>query len=163
MAYAFVPMTQEHARAILGWQYGAPFSLYNHDPRELETDLRVFLDPSNAYYSILEDHGKLVGYCCFGIEAQVPGGVYESNNTLDIGAGMLPDLTGTGLAPHFLNSILDWASAKFSPKHFRVTVASFNRTVMRLCTEAGFKPEQTFTGRRAGDERKFVQMVKGAR
>ena len=163
MAYVFVPMTQGHARTIWGWQYGAPFRLYNHDPGQLETDLRVFLDPSNAYYSVLEDPGKLVGYCCFGAEAQVPGGVYESHDTLDIGAGMLPDLMGTGLAPHFLNSILDWANARFSPKQFRVTVASFNRTVIHLSAQAGFKPEQTFTSGNAVGGRKFVQMVKRVR
>ena len=163
MVYVFVPMTQEHARAILGWQSSAPFGFYNHRPSELEADLRTFLDPQNPYYSVIEDHIKLVGYCCFGTEAQVPGGVHETDDTLDIGAGMLPDLMGTRLAPHFLNSILDWASARFSPKHFRMTVACFNRTVIRLCTEAGFKPEQTFTSRGTGGERKFVQMVKVAR
>ena len=87
-------------------------------------------------------------------------GVYKRDDTLDICAVIRADLMGTGLAAHFLSSILDWAGTQFSPEYCSVTVASFNRTGTCLCPKAGFIPEQTFISRNAGDERKFVQMVK---
>ena len=59
-------------------------------------------------------------------------GVHKRDGTLNIGAGMRPDLMGTWLAPHFLSSFLDWAGTRFSSEYFSVTVSSFNQEATRL-------------------------------
>ena len=167
MRFTFELMSEKHARTALQWRYRAPYARYNHDPRELERNLQEWLDPKNSYYSILGDWQDLVGYCCFGVEAQVPGGDYDNADTLDIGMGMRPNLMGmrpnlrvAGIAPFLLRSILDWAKSEFSPVRFRVTVATFNQRVIRLCAEAGFSRERTFVSRTGPNERDFVQMTR---
>ena len=162
MDYTFTPMTERHARTALAWQYRSPFAYYNNDPDHLEKDLRDWVDPEKAYFSIVGDQDALIGYCCFGTEAQVPGGLYEGDDTIDIGAGMRPDLMGTDLAPAILEAILTWAKSVFSPLQFRVTVATFNKTVIRLCSLAGFEPELRFMSKTYQDERKFLIMTRKA-
>ncbi len=160
MDYTFAPMTEEHARADLAWQYRAPFAYYNNDPSHLEKDLADWLDPGNAYYAILDNQGILIGHCCFGKEAQVPGGLYEDDGTIDIGAGMRPDLMGADLALAVLGALLSWAAAEFSPQRFRVTIATFNRRVIRLCSLAGFEPELKFMSNTDEADREFLIMTR---
>jgi len=158
--YTFTRMSEVHARTALAWQYRAPFAFYNHDPNHLEKNLRDWLDPENAYYSILGDQDALIGYCCFGTEAQVPGGLYEGDDTIDMGTGMRPDLMGTDLAPSFLEAILRWARSEFSPLQFRVTVATFNQRVIRLCSEAGFEHGLRFMSKTDRADREFIIMTR---
>ena len=56
--------------------------------------------------------GDLVGYCCYGLDAQVPGGEYLINMpaVLDIGVGMKPNLTGAGRGHDFVSAILEYAN-----------------------------------------------------
>ena len=160
MRFTFEVMNERHARTALQWRYRAPYARYNHDPRELENNLQEWLDPKNSYYFILGDSQELVGYCCFGIEAQVPGGAYDNSDTLDIGMGIRPDLRFAGIAPFLLRSILEWAKPEFSPLRFRVTVTTFNQRIIHLCSEAGFSPERTFVSGTGPNEREFVQMTR---
>ena len=55
-----------------------------------------------------------------------------------------------------------WAKSVFSPLQFRVTVATFNKTVIRLCSLAGFEPELRFMSKTYQDERKFLIMTRKA-
>jgi ribosomal-protein-alanine N-acetyltransferase len=159
--FGFRPMSEEDARAILQWRYEAPYSIYNPDPENLDEDLKGFLDPRYAYHSIVTEQGELVGYCCFGLDAQVPGGDY-TEDALDVGAGLRPDLTGRGLGPSFLNAILDFAGEKFEPVAFRATVAAFNRRALRAWEKLGFQPVQTFASRVHSDGLKFVVLIREA-
>jgi ribosomal-protein-alanine N-acetyltransferase len=161
MQFGFRPMSEEDARAILQWRYEAPYSIYNPDPENLEADIEGFLDPRYAYHSIVTAQGELAGYCCFGLDAQVPGGDY-SKDALDVGAGLRPDLTGQGLGPGFLDAILDFAGEKFAPAAFRATVAAFNRRALRTWEKLGFQPVHTFTSRVHPDGLRFVVLLREA-
>ena len=161
MQFGFRLMSEEDARAILQWRYEAPYSVYNPDPENLEEDLRGLLDPRYAYHSIVTEQGDLVGYCCFGLDAQVPGGDY-SEDALDVGAGLRPDLTGRGLGSGFLNAILDFAREKFAPGAFRATGAAFNRRALRNWEKLGFQPVQTFASRVHPDGLRFVVLMREA-
>jgi RimJ/RimL family protein N-acetyltransferase len=160
MQFGFRVMSEEDARAILQWRYEAPYSIYNPDPANLEDDLKGFLDPRYAYHSMVTEQGELVGYCCFGLDAQVPGGDY-SKDALDVGAGLRPDLTGQGLGPGFLNAILDFAGQEFAPATFRATVAAFNRRALRAWEKLGFQPAQAFASRVHPDGLRFVVLMRG--
>jgi ribosomal-protein-alanine N-acetyltransferase len=146
-------MDEAKALAILEWRHEAPYDLYNLDPASLAEALRVFLDPQYAYYAITDHDGDLVAYCCFGPDAQVPGGDYRPS-ALDIGLGVRPDLTGQGLGLTYVSAALDFARRTFAPTAFRVTVAEFNKRAQRVCEKAGFRPVQSF--HRHGDGRAFV-------
>lgn len=159
MSFTFQPMTTEHARSILGWRYREPYTMYNADPANLLDDTAALLDPDYQYYALFQKH-ELVGYCCFGEDAQVRGGDYTMP-ALDVGAGMRPDLTGQGRGRVVLKAIVRWAERRFAPPALRVTVAAFNVRAQRACKHAGFRPTATF--RRRSDDQEFVVMVRGSK
>jgi ribosomal-protein-alanine N-acetyltransferase len=155
--FFFHPIREEDARLFAHWHYEAPYSFYDHpDPG----DIKGFIDPENHYYSIRDENGDLVGFCCYGIDARVPGGDYADAGLLDVGLGMRPDLTGRGLGPGFLAAILDFGKVTFTPDDFRLTVASFNQRAIRTYEKAGFRASQRFMslGLRPGIE--FVVMTR---
>ncbi len=155
----FRPMDEASARAIVTWRYDPPYDIYNPDWKGIEDALQAFLDPGNAYYCITADKGDLQAYCCFGHEAQVPGGDYQAE-ALDIGLGVRPDLTGQRRGHLFVRAVLDFAHCQFSPAPFRVTIAEFNRRAQRVWTGAGFGQIQSFA--RSGDGMPFLVLALGA-
>jgi RimJ/RimL family protein N-acetyltransferase len=145
MAFTFSPMSQADACAILAWRYPPPYTLYNTDLDNLEDDLITLLDPVNAYYAIRDGDNQLFGFCCFGPDAQVPGGDYSDARALDVGLGMHPDCIGNGLGQTFLQAILAFAQNCFQVNRFRATIVAYNMRSLRMFTRAGFQVVQTFT------------------
>jgi [ribosomal protein S18]-alanine N-acetyltransferase len=158
VSYTFQKMTAIQAREILTWRYTRPYAVYNPDEATLEEGLAVMLDPRNAYHAIYNGT-TLVGFCCFGEDAQVLGGDYSLPDTLDIGLGMQPELTGQGKGTAFLAAILEFAQRQYRVKYFRATIAAFNRRSQRIFEKAGFQYVQNFM--RDGVI-PFVVMVKDA-
>ena len=131
-------MNEEDARAVLMWCYVGPYDFYNAGPESLVDDLKNLIDPANSYYSVRDDRGTLVAYCCFGPDARVPGGDY-SLGALDVGGGLRPDLTGAGLGLSMLKAVLEFGSRRFAPSVFRGTVAAWNKRALLVCERAGFQ------------------------
>jgi ribosomal-protein-alanine N-acetyltransferase len=139
----FQPMDEASARAITRWHYDPPYDLYDLGSGDVEEMVQAFLDPRNHYFCIAAGGGELVAYCCFGPDAQVPGGDYRAS-ALDIGMGMRPDLTGRGQGFHYVQALLNFARRTFAALAFRVTVAEFNLRALRVWEKAGFHTVQTF-------------------
>ena len=89
------PLSAADTKAIATWRYPGRYSTY--DERELVT-------PQRGYWAVVH-RDELVGRCCFGPEARVPG-IDEEEGTLDVGYGMRPDLVGQGLGHAFVTAIL---------------------------------------------------------
>ncbi len=140
--YTISPLSEENAREITNWRYDPPFDLYDLAPQYLSG----FINPEYYYHQVLNEKGNLVGYCCYGLDAQVPGGEYLVNTpeVLDIGVGMKPNLTGAGRGHEFVSAILKYASERFNPARFRVTVADFNHRSLRTFRKHGFKESHYF-------------------
>lgn len=156
--FRFYPMDEPYARAILEWQYEAPYDVYNLDPGD-EAAVQAFLDPEYGYYAVVDERGDLVAFCCFGADAQVPGGLYDAP-ALDVGLGVRPDLTGRGRGHAYVDAVLDFARRTYAPPAFRVTIAAFNQRALRVWEQAGFRPDQAF--HRSGDGTPFVVLVRKA-
>jgi RimJ/RimL family protein N-acetyltransferase len=153
MALSFNPMTHDAARAILSWRYGEPYELYNADPANLIDDLAALTDPSYHYFSVHDEDGELIAFCCFGEDAQVRGGDYAAP-ALDVGVGMRPDLTGRGQGAELIRNVLAWGQQAFGPTAFRCTVAAFNKRAQKACRQNGFRKSATF--RRPSDKQQFL-------
>lgn len=140
--YVITPLTRESALLILNWRYQAPYDIYDPTPQ----DLALFQNPVYRYHQVLDQEGRLAGYCCFGEDARVPGGDYTLGEpeVMDVGVGFKPELTGQGLGKGFVGAILDFAEVKFHPRRLRVTVASFNQRSLRTFLGLGFVPCGTF-------------------
>lgn len=137
--YSLRPITAAQAAAVAGWRYPAPYAVYDMGPGAVPG----LLAPENAYHAVL-DGTDLVGFCCFGPDAQVPvgrdAGWYRSDG-LDVGLGMRPDLTGHGHGAGFLAAVL--AEASHRATTLRLTVATFNARAQHLYLSAGFTPIAT--------------------
>ena len=151
-------------QTILRWQYSGEYMLYNAllDPETADIDavsLEFFVNPHNAY-AAYDEAGVLIGFCCFGVDAQVPGGDY-TEDALDVGLGLRPDLTGQGLGTNFLGAILALAQREFDPLPPRATIAAFNARSQRIFAKNGFQTVQRFMSR-SDPPLAFVVMVKEA-
>lgn len=157
--YAFTPITEAEAREVLSWQYPDIGTLYRPDPKALEDDLEVLLMPAYNYYAVRDETGALAGFCCYGADAQVPGGDYALP-AVDVGLGLHPDRIGQGRSHGFLAAVLDWGRGRFDPEFFRATIADVNVRSQALFARAGFQIVQRF---RAGEfePHDFVVMVRG--
>jgi ribosomal-protein-alanine N-acetyltransferase len=138
-------MSLDYARAIVGWQYEAPYDFYNLPAETAEVDItEIFLNPSYHYHAILDSEGALIAYQCFGEDARVPGGDYSAD-ALDLGGGLRPDLTGQGLGPLVIRAAMDFARSAFAPRIFRKTVAAWNIRAIRAAEKAGYRQIASFT------------------
>ena len=153
------PMGDVEAEAIVGWRYDPPYDVYGIGEPDPDA-VRSLLLPENAYYAILQ-HDDLIGFCCYGHEAQVPGGDYREA-ALDVGIGLRPDLTGQGLGGQILAAVLDVGRQLFGAQRFRATIAAWNRRSIRIFEKLGFKQTATFhaEGNPASDT--WVQMTSDA-
>ena len=158
MSFFFKPINVAYATQIVHWRYDVPYNVYNSvsDTSEIEKAIQSFLDPQNDYYCLIDAHGELAAFCCFGKDAQVPGGDY-TNTALDIGLGVRPDLTGQGQGQRYIADVLNFAHSTFHSTIFRITVAAFNERALRAWKKAGFQQVQTFQAR--ADRRLFVILI----
>lgn len=154
-------MTEADARAILAWRYDEPYAIYNADPATIEESIAALLDPANAYFAALGLDGAVVGHCCFGPDARVPGGDYADPDALDVGLGLRPDLTGGGQGQCFVRAVLAFGRARFAPTRFRLTVAAFNVRAQRVYARAGFGVVNRFARGGKPGAPEFLLMAEG--
>lgn len=161
MHYSIERITQPDARIIVTWRYPEPYAIYDMAPG----DEVVLLDPAFRYHAARDASGALVGYYCFGADAQVPAGriagPYDAD-ALDVGLGMRPDLTGKGLGRDFLEAGLAYARRAYKPAALRLTVAAFNERARRLYEGAGFREIGRFESPCPEAGREFLVMVRSA-
>jgi [ribosomal protein S18]-alanine N-acetyltransferase len=156
----FAAMTMDNARTIACWRYETPYDVYDLKADDLESLLRYLSDPGNGFYSIMDRAGELRGFCSFGSDGQVRGGDY-TQEALDIGMGIRPDLTGQGSGTEYAREVLAFAEAAFAPAMFRVTIAAFNTRALRVWQRLEFRPVQSFA--RNPDGAAFLVLTRKAR
>lgn len=136
-------MSLEEAHEVSTWKYDHPYSFYNSDGSA--ESIEEFMD--GTYYAARNAADDLIGYYCFGENAQVPGGrkagLYQEN-FLDVGLGMKPSLTGQGKGLSFFQSGLAFAKANFQQDAFRLSVATFNKRAIAVYKNAGFETGEVF-------------------
>ncbi|WP_214482311.1 GNAT family N-acetyltransferase [Bacillus sp. SM2101] len=138
-------MLLNDAYHISKWKYDEPYTLYNFD--DSPEDIQELMDGS---YFRVQLNNELIGFLCFGYNAQVPdgraAGLYNDNgkNFIDFGLGMKPDLCGHGNGLSFVQAGLEFAIKRFKPKFVRLSVATFNIRAISVYSRIGFSKEQTF-------------------
>jgi len=147
--HLFLPVTAAAARQFVLWVYEPPYDVYNmvddqNDPNLVDAAVNYFLDPEIDCYVMADEDGKVLAFCTFGDDAQVPGGDY-SLEAVDIGLGVRPDLTGRGLGSQFVTAVTRFAILVFQPDTLRVTIAAFNERALRVWMRQGFVVVQQFT------------------
>jgi ribosomal-protein-alanine N-acetyltransferase len=151
--HLFRQMDDIDAREISGWRYEPPYDFYDSaaDP----ADLAELLDPErrkDVYFSALDEENGLVGFFQFEKEDQ----------TVDVGLGLRPNLTGRGLGAEFVLSGLAFARERFSPERFTLSVATFNARAIGVYERAGFRRGEVYTHETNGVEYEFLRMEREA-
>jgi len=148
----FTPVDEKSAREFINWKYEPPYEIYNYDPVNFDRDLAYHLDPANNLFSMFHND-ELIGYCSYGRDARVPGGDY-SEEALDIGMMIKPELTDQGQGAHYAKVVIQNGIVKYNPKKLRVTILETNKRAMRVWEKNDFIKDQTFE--RENDKTKFV-------
>lgn len=160
MPLTIQPLTVAQIGQFLTWQYEGPYAMYDMTGEDVETAVSFFSDPDNGYFAIVDEKGELLGFCNFGADARVPGGVYQQE-ALDIGIGMRPDLTGRKQGASYATAVFSFAAQQYPAQLQRVTIAEFNERAQRLCRGFGFEITSRFE--RPADGRPFVIMTRDVR
>ncbi len=157
----FQPLDKSSARAIISWEHTPPYDLYNL----VQENLPILLNPDNRYYAVRTASGELIGYCCLGADARVPGGFYSGfePEVLDIGVGLRPDWTGKGFGKSFIQSILQFSDQKFKPAVFRASIADFNLRSRRAFEKVGFLSRAKFKHKVTGLDFWILEMKNSVR
>jgi len=125
-------LTQANADQIAReWHYSDMYSFYDmqNDPEDFEEIITPRLR-ANKYYQILDDKDELVGYFCLE---------RLSEEKVEVGLGLRPDLTGRGLGLNFVKEIEAFIQNNFNYELIILSVASFNKRAIKVYQRAGFK------------------------
>lgn len=131
------PLTSADAADIATWRYGGDWTIYDSRPQDGP------LEHANGYWAVTgAGGGPLVGFCCLGFDARVPG-LAAAAGVEDVGVGMRPRFTGGGHGAAFMGAVVDFARAESGTARLRAVVQSWNTRSLRVCRSAGL----TETGR----------------
>ena len=163
MQIHFTPLEEADVRSIIAWRYEGPYAVYNWEDDDDPSDM---LDRRSPYYAVRDEQGELIGFFAYGSSAYVWGSgephLYSENNTITIGLGMRPDLTGKGLGLAFVQAGLDFAREHFEPDYFRLYVLTYNERAIRVYERAGFERGGIYVQHSAEGERDFLEMRRKA-
>ena len=151
--HLFRQMDNADAREISGWRYEPPYDFYDStaDP----ADLAELLDPQsrrNVYFSALDEENRLMGFFQFE----------KADETVNVGLGLRPGLTGMGLGKEFVLSGLAFARERYAPERFTLSVATFNKRAISIYERAGFRRDEVYLQETNGGEYEFLRMERRA-
>src|SRR5262245_1420094 len=153
MSYGFISLRVRDALEAGHWRYDGHYAIYDFDlPALLLTALLQRLLFQHVFYSVLDEQGILVGIFTFT----------RTGDTLEVGLGMRPDLTGKGRGPQFFEAGLAFARRRYAPRRFALDVATFNERARKVYARAGFVPLRTFHRRTRAGWLEYIEMTREA-
>lgn len=126
------PLTVADAERIAQWRYAGQWRVYDSRPEDgLLSDNPDYLAVAGA------PDGPLVGFCCAGAEATVPG-LPAAPGVLDVGVGMDPVWVGQGYGAAFAGAVLEHYRTVAGATRLRAVVQAWNERSLRLTRSLGF-------------------------
>jgi [ribosomal protein S18]-alanine N-acetyltransferase len=122
------PFTIEDGMDVASWRYPGPWAVFDNlqpPPRD------------ENFWAVEDAGGELIGYCCFGVHARVPG-LSEAPETLDVSFSMRPELVGKGLGAVLASTVMEHAREIACGRRLRCIVAEWNQSGRRIAEGAGF-------------------------
>ncbi|MDN5762946.1 MAG: GNAT family N-acetyltransferase [Microlunatus sp.] len=91
-----------------------------------------------GYWAVRDANQRLVGYCCFGEAARVPG-LRGDPRLLDVALGLRPDLVGHGWSNELARTVVERARSVAAGRRLQSVVAEWNTAGRHAAEAAGFK------------------------
>jgi RimJ/RimL family protein N-acetyltransferase len=129
LPFAVGELAIEDGMDLAMWQTPGPWSVND----SLEPP-----QPDEGYWAVRDADGDLVGYCCFGESARVPG-LRADPSMLDVALGLRPDLVGRGLSNDLARTVVQRARAVAAGRRLRSVVAEWNEPGRHAAERAGFR------------------------
>ncbi|GAA4894186.1 RimJ/RimL family protein N-acetyltransferase [Stackebrandtia albiflava] len=149
------PLTADDAALITRWRYDGPWRVYDSGEEALTAE--------DGYLAVTgADGGPLLGFCCTGVEARVPGLTGEPG-LLDVGVGMDPALVGRGHGRAFGEAVLGHLHRLADGRRLRAVVQSWNVRSLRLAAALGFVATGVHTCEQGGRDVEYTVLVTTAR
>jgi [ribosomal protein S18]-alanine N-acetyltransferase len=146
-------LTVADARQIAQWRYGGRWRVYDARPED------GLLNPDDGYLAVVgADDGLLVGFCCSGVEARVPG-LVAAPGLVDVGVGMDPAFVGAGHGLAFGQAILGYFRQAYGAVGLRAVVQAWNERSLRLTQKLGFVEEGRHVCVQDGAEADYVVLI----
>jgi ribosomal-protein-alanine N-acetyltransferase len=152
------PFTADEAADLASWAYPLPYDLYDSGDAAL---FRAREADGSGYYPVVDDHGRLVAFAVVGAEARVHG-QEPTDGVVDVGMGVRPDATSSGLGTALVAAVVDLARDLGASTAVRAAVAVFNERSLALCRSAGFEPVREFEGPGGRTFRELLLPLDGA-
>ncbi len=143
MVFKVGDMKYIHRYQILKWKFNKPYDVYNFPDLLLNPEVVI----NNKYFACLNEDKELVGYYCINEEARVvtnESRSFYTDDFIDMGLSLRPDLTGKGLGLSFVQYGIDFLKNKFNTNKIRLTVATFNERATKVYEKAGFIEGERF-------------------
>jgi RimJ/RimL family protein N-acetyltransferase len=126
-------LTVEDGLAMAGWS--SPGAWRIEDALEAP-------EPDEGYWAVVDSTDTLIGFCCLGAAARVPGQP-EDQWALDVAIGIRPQLAGRGWGGDLGRAAVAYASSVASDRRLRTTVPDWNEIGRHAARQAGFTRLET--------------------
>ena len=136
-----VPRLWRHEAQLSRWRYEGEYSFYNC--RETVCPERPEEPVDANSFVWVNREGDVLGHVSYGPDGRIPTveGYLYSEEALDIGLGLRPDLCGQGMGAAFTALCMDFARERYGAVRFRLSVAAFNERAIKAYKKAGFSVE----------------------
>jgi RimJ/RimL family protein N-acetyltransferase len=114
------PLRTEDAAVLDDWRYDPPYEFYNGEDDPVLNPERFF---------VARGGDEIVGFYYFD----------PREDTVEIGLGLRPDLTGKGLGLEFFLDGVAFAHDRFPGRRVTLNVAAFNARAITVYERAGFR------------------------
>jgi [ribosomal protein S18]-alanine N-acetyltransferase len=135
-------MTVDEAKRVAAWRYSGAWSIYDL------SSAQSLIDYLSRYHTIVAGE-TLIGFCCTGEAARVPG-LSEEPAILDVGMGMAPGLVGRGHGTAFGQTVVSYLAEHYPDKALRAVIQSWNGRSLRVAQRLGFQDAGELTTVKGG-------------
>ncbi|MDL2292260.1 GNAT family N-acetyltransferase [Acholeplasma sp. OttesenSCG-928-E16] len=143
-------MQQENALEIANnWHYPGIYSFYDfiNDPLDYE-ELISKEKRQDDFFEVLDENKELMGYLT----------CYFNEQSVEIGLGLRPDLTGHGLGEIFVRRCIRFIKENFNVNKITLKVADFNERAIKVYQRCGFVKENVFSHQIDNELCQFISM-----
>ena len=121
------PMTQADAVAIAAWRYPVEYAFYDADGDPADLD-ELLHRRGDQRFAALTPGGKLIGHYQ----------LKPAGDSVELGLGLRPDLTGQGLGGDFVARGIELVRSRHGAVRITLAVAAFNERAIRVYERTGF-------------------------